>query len=127
MACKINLFFRLLFSLSLVLTAIKGYQKLNDNKGFVSQNLRFFGEKISVLNILFRLRVYSGLIITIENYLLIFTACCLLFKFKFSKVTGIIAILIELLLVHNPIFYREDVYREIASQYLALLGGTLLL
>ena len=128
MACKVlKCFFRFLFVLTLVLTAIKGCHELDDNKGFVSQNLRIFSEKLSFLKILTNYRLYSGLIIIVENYLLIFTACCLLFKFKFAKVTGTIAIILELLLVHNPVFYGENVYRGIASQYLALLGGILLL
>jgi hypothetical protein len=125
MGCKImNYLFRLCFAMALVLIAIKGLADLNDNKGFVSQNLRLFNEKIPFLN-LNKLRMYSGLIILIENYILILTACFLMFGAKIAKVTGFIAILIELLLVHNPIFYGEGVYRNVGSQYLAILGGIL--
>ena len=126
MACKIcNCFFRFLFAMTLVLIAIKGYNELNDNKGFVSQNLRLITEKIPFTTILIQYRCYSGLIIIVENYLLVLTACFLLFKSKLAKVSGLIAILIELILVHNPIFYGENVYRGISSQYLAILGGIL--
>ena len=68
---------------------------------------------------------FSGLIIIIENYSLILTACFLLFSSKLAKFTGVFAVLIELILVHNPVFYGENVYRGIASQYLAILGGIL--
>ena len=61
----------------------------------------------------------------IENYLLILTACLLLFGTRIAKFTGFLAVLIELILVHNPVFYGENAYREVASQYLAIFGGIL--
>ena len=126
MACKaLNCFFRFLFALSLVIVAIKGCNEINDNKGFVSQNMRLLGEKLS-LGLLIKYRVYSGLVIIIENYLFVLTAFFLLFSVNIAKLTGILAVLIELILVHNPIFYGENVYRGVASQYLAVLGGILL-
>ena len=126
MACKImNCFFRFLFAVTLTLVAIKGCHEINDNKGFVSQNLRLLGEKLYFTDFLLKYRSYSALIIVAENYLLILTACLLLFGAGISKVTGTIAILIELILVHNPVFYGENTYRGIASQYLAILGGIL--
>ncbi len=125
MACKIlHCCFRFLFTMTLILIAIKGCCEVNDNKGFVSQNLRILSEKLS-FDKLIQLRVYSGLIIIIENYLLILTACFLLFGAKIAKCTGFLAVTIELLLVHNPVFYGENVYRGIASQYLGILGGIL--
>ena len=127
MACKIlYCCFRFLFTMTLILIAIKGCCEVNDNKGFVSQNLRILSEKLS-FDKLIQLRVYSGLIIIIENYLLILTACFLLFGAKIAKCTGFLAVTIELLLVHNPVFYGENVYRGIASQYLGILGGILVL
>ncbi len=126
MGCKVlNCFFRFLFAMTLIIVAIKGCYEINDNKGFVSQNLRLLGEKLPLSNFLIKYRGFSGLIIIIENYLLILTACFLLFSSKVAKVTGAIAISIELILVHNPIFYGENIYRGIASQYLAILGGIL--
>ena len=125
MACKIlYCCFRFLFTMTLILIAIKGCCEVNDNKGFVSQNLRILSEKLS-FDKLIQLRVYSGLIVIIENYLLILTACFLLFGAKIAKCTGFLAVTIELLLVHNPVFYGENVYRGIASQYLGILGGIL--
>ena len=127
MACKVlNCFFRFLFAVTLVLIAIKGCYEMENNKGFVSQNLRLIGETTSFTNFLTNYRLYSGLIIIVENYLLIFTACLVLLGFKFAKYTGTLAILIELILVHNPFFYGENVHRGVASQYLAVLGGILL-
>ena len=126
MACNIlNPFFRFLFAMTLILVAIKGCHEINDNKGFVSQNLRLIAEKIPFTNFLINYRGYSGLVIIIENYALILTACFLLFRSKLAKFTGAFAVLIELILVHNPVFYGENVYRGIASQYLAILGGIL--
>ena len=111
--------------MTLIIVAIKGCYEINDNKGFVSQNLRLLGEKLPLSDFLIKYRGFSGLIIIVENYLLILTACFLLFSSRIAKVTGTIAILIELILVHNPVFYGENVYRGIASQYLAILGGIL--
>ena len=126
MACKVmHSIFKFLFAMTLIVIAIKGCYELNDNKGFVSQNLRLLGEKLYFTNFLIKYRGYSGLIILIENYLLILTAVFLLFSSKLAKYTGTIAVLIELILVHNPVFYGENVYRGIASQYLAILGGIL--
>ena len=126
MGCKtLHCLFRFLFAMTLILVAIKGCHEINDNKGFVSQNLRILGEKIPHADFLTKYRYLSGLIILIENYLLILSACLLLFGAKIAKVTGTLAIVIELLLVHNPVFYGESVYRGIASQYLAVLGGIL--
>ena len=120
-----NCFFRFLFAMTLILIAIKGCYEINDNKGFVSQNLRIMGEQSSFTKFLINYRCYSGLIIVIENYLLILTACLLLFGSKLAKFFGTFAVLIELILVHNPVFYGENIYRGIASQYLAILGGIL--
>ena len=48
MACQLlHCCFRLLFALTLVIVAIKGCCEVNDNKGFVSQNLRLLSEKLS--------------------------------------------------------------------------------
>ena len=121
----LNSFFRFLFAMTLILVAIKGCYEVNDNKGFVSQNLRLIAEKVPFTNFLINYRGFSGLIIIIENYSLILTAFLLLFGAKLAKYTGTFAILIELILVHNPVFYGENVYRGIASQYLAILGGIL--
>ena len=127
MACKIlYCCFRFLFAITLILVAIKGCCEVNDNKGFVSQNLRILSEKLS-FGKLNSYRVYSGLIIIIENYLLILTACFFLFKAKIAKCTGCLAVMIDLILVHNPVFYGESVYRGIASQYLGIFGGILVL
>ena len=126
MGCKIlSCFFRFCFSMVLILIAIRGIHEQNDNKGFVSQNIRLLGEKLSLSNLLNNLRNFCGLFITLENYLLIFTATFLLFNSKLAKVSGTIAILIELILVHNPVFYGGEEYRIMASQYLAVLGGIL--
>ena len=126
MGCKIlSCFFRFCFSMVLILIAIRGIHEQNDNKGFVSQNIRLLGEKLSLSNLLNNLRNYCGLFITLENYLLIFTATFLLLNSKLAKVAGTIAILIELILVHNPVFYGGEEYRIMASQYLAVLGGIL--
>ena len=125
MACKIlHCCFRFLFCMTLILIAIKGCCEVNDNKGFVSQNLRLINEKLSIPKLI-EFRSYSGLIIIIENYLFILTACFLLFNSGIAKCTGFLAVLIDLILVHNPIFYRENVYRGLASQYLGILGGIL--
>ena len=49
MACRIiNCFFKFLFSITLILIALKGFCEVNDNKGFVSQNLRLLGEKLKI-------------------------------------------------------------------------------
>ena len=126
MACKVlNCFFRFLFAMTLILIAIKGCYEVNNNKGFVSQNLRLIAEKISFADFLNNYRGFSGLIILVENYLLILTACLLLFGSRITKFTGFLAVLIELILVHNPVFYGENAYRGVASQYLAIFGGIL--
>ena len=126
MACRIiNFFFKFLFSITLILIALKGFCEVNNNKGFVSQNLRLLGEKLN-FEILIELRGYSALIIMIENYLLILTACLLLFNSSISKLSGFLAVMIELILVHNPVFYGENIHRGLASQYLGILGGILL-
>ena len=126
MACRIiNCFFKFLFSITLILIALKGFCEVNDNKGFVSQNLRLLGEKLNFEKLI-ELRGYSALIIMIENYLLILTACLLLFNSSISKLSGFLAVMIELILVHNPVFYGENIHRGLASQYLGILGGILL-
>ena len=126
MACRIiNCFFKFLFSINLILIALKGFCEVNDNKGFVSQNLRLLGEKLNFEKLI-ELRSYSALIIMIENYLLILTACLLLFNSSISKLSGFLAVMIELILVHNPVLYGVNIHRGLASQYLGILGGILL-
>ena len=126
MACKVShIIFRVLFSAALILVAMKGCYEINDNKGFVSQNIRLIGEKIFKEDKFYQYRAYSGIIVLIENYLLILTACLIIFGSNLAKIIGTIAILIELVLVHNPIFYAEDVHRTRSAQYLGLLGAIL--
>ena len=126
MACKFcHILFRVLFSVALICVAMKGCYEINDNKGFVSQNIRLIGEKLFKADKFYNYRAFSGLIIIVENYLFIMTACLVVFGSGVAKFTAFIAVAIELLLVHNPLFYREDVHETVTSLYLGVLGAVL--
>ena len=116
---------KIFFSIILILIAGNEVYHIKDNQGFVKQNLRLFGEKLS-LKCLNNLRKYSKYFILLENSLFILTAFFIIFDVGFHKTTGTLAVLIELILVHNPVFYGENGCGIIASQYLALLGGIIL-
>ena len=126
MPCKVtHILFRVLFSVALICVAMKGCYEINDNKGFVSQNIRLIGEKLFKEDRFYNLRAFSGLIVLIENYLFIMTACLVIFGSGAAKLTAFIAVAIELILVHNPYFYSEDVHETVSSLYLGVLGAVL--
>ena len=126
MTCKFcHILFRILFSAILICVAMKGCYEINDNKGFVSQNIRLIGEKIFKNDKFYNYWAFSGLIIIIENYLFILTACFIIFGSGVGKVTAFFAVAIELILVHNPYFYKEDVHETVSSLYLGILGAIL--
>ena len=116
---------KIFFSIILILIAGNEVYHIKDNQGFVKQNLRLFGEKLS-LKCLNNLRKYSIWFILFENFFFFLTAFFIIFDVGCHKTTGTIAVLIELILVHNPVFYGENGCGIIASQYLALLGGIIL-
>ena len=126
--CKIfHVLFRTLFAASLVLVTLRGMEDIKEDKGFVSQNLRLLGEKVFGSNILENFRQYSALVLAIEYYLLLFSACLVLVGTKLSIYPCLIAIIIELVLVHNPVFYTAPSFQIYALQYLGIFGGILLI
>jgi len=118
-------FYRILFSISLLLIAIKGIFSIDANKGYVSQNIRIISEKILHNNSLNKYRKYCGQVILFQNFLLIISAIYSLVGYKFGKTIGYLVVLIELILVHNPLIYAEPSNRSIASYYISLLFGIL--
>ena len=90
-----HILFRILFSVVLICAAMKGCYEINDNKGFVSQNIRLIGEKIFKNDKFYNYRAFSGLIIIVENYLFILTACFIIFGSGVGKVTAFFAVSIE--------------------------------
>ena len=113
---------RALFSLSLLCVAIKGYCDLEDNKGYVSQNIRLIGELLFKEDKFLKFRVFSGMVVLFENSLFILAAILFSFRYDYAKTLTIFAVLIELIFVHNPWFYKECINRTTAAQYFALLG-----
>ena len=79
-------------------------------------------EKKININIL-KYRKFSALIVLIENYLLVIAAISTILKIGFGKFMAFIAIVIDLVLIHNPIFYDEPIVRLMACEFLALFGA----
>ena len=114
--------FRVLFSLALLCVAVKGIYEVEDNKGYVSQNIRLIGELLFKGDKFLKFRIFSEKIILLENYLFILAAILFVLRYDAAKMICGAAILIELLFVHNPWFYKESINRITAAQYFALLG-----
>ena len=119
-------FYRILFSITLILIGIKGILSMDVNKGYISQNIRIISEKILHNNSLNKFRKYCGEIIYLQNLLLIIAAIYSLFAFKIGKNIAYIVVLIELILVHNPLIYAEPYNRTMSSYYVSLLFGIIL-
>ena len=117
---------RFLFGITLLLVALKGFFSIDSNKGFASQNIRLMSEILQQKNIninILKYRKFSGLIVLIENYLLVIAALSTILKIGFGKFFAFIAIVIDLVLIHNPIFYDEPIVRLMACEFLALFGA----
>jgi hypothetical protein len=119
-------FYRILFAITLILIGIKGILSIDSNKGYISQNIRIISEKILHNNSLNKFRVYCGEIICLQNILLILSSIFSLFGFKIGKNIAYHVILIELILVHNPLIYAEPYNRCMSSYYISLLFGIIL-
>ena len=117
---------RFLFGITLLLVAIKGFYSIDSNKGFASQNIRLMSETLQQKNINFNIiqfRKFSALIVLIENYLLVIASISTILKIGFGKFFAFIAIIIDLVLIHNPIYYDEPIVRLMACEFLALFGA----
>ena len=117
---------RLLFGITLLIVAIKGFYSIDSNKAFASQNIRLMSETLQQKNINFNIiqfRKFSALIVLIENYLLVIASISTILKIGFGKFFAFIAIIIDLVLIHNPIYYDEPIVRLMACEFLALFGA----
>ena len=120
-------FWRSIFGCCLLILSVRGINDINNNKGFITQNVRLYSNKFfnnsESLNFLSK---NSSLILFIENMLLGLSGFFTIFGLGMRKFFVIISILIELVLVHNVLFYNEPKFINIASQYLAIMGAVLL-
>jgi hypothetical protein len=99
---------------------------INKLEPFVSQTLDQIQHKVLKKDFSVSiLKENAANIIFIEAYLLIASGLLSIFGFRLAKVTGFLAIFIELLFVHNAYFYREQKYIITSSIYIALFGGIL--
>jgi hypothetical protein len=120
-------FWRAIFGCCLLILSVRGINDINNNKGFITQNVRLYSNKFfnnsESLNFLSK---NSSLILFIENMLLGLSGFFTIFGLGMRKFFVIISVLIELVLVHNVLFYNEPKFINIASQYLAIMGTVLL-
>ena len=120
-------FWRAIFGCCLLILSVRGINDINNNKGFITQNVRLYSNKFfnnsESLNFLSK---NSSLILFIENMLLGLSEFFTIFGLGMRKFFVIISVLIELVLVHNVLFYNEPKFINIASQYLAIMGAVLL-
>ena len=120
-------FWRAIFGCCLLILCVRGINDINNNKGFITQNVRLYSNKFfnnsESLNFLSK---NSSLILFIENMLLGLSGFFTIFGLGMRKFFVIISVLIELVLVHNVLFYNEPKFINIASQYLAIMGAVLL-
>lgn len=120
-------FWRSIFGCCLLILSVRGINDINNNKGFIAQNVRLYSNKFfnnsESLNFLSK---NSSLILFIENMLLGLSGFFTIFGLGMRKFFVIISVLIELVLVHNVLFYNEPKFINIASQYLAIMGAVLL-
>jgi hypothetical protein len=112
-------FFRLLFSICLFYIGYRGLTEVDDNKGFISQNIRMISEKFKI-NFLLNLRIFSELIWNFHHYCLMITSFLTIFGIKQKNYFIIIACLIEIILIHNIYFFHEFNFKVYNSIYIAI-------
>ena len=116
-----------IFGCCLLILSVRGINDINNNKGFITQNVRLYSNKFfnnsESLNFLSK---NSSLILFIENIFFGLSGFFTIFGLGMRKFFVIISVLIELVLVHNVLFYNEPKFINIASQYLAIMGAVLL-
>lgn len=119
---KFHCFFRTLVAVALIVFAIKNYYEIENNHGFVSQNIRLIGEKWLKNPVLNQFRGYSKTIYMIECALIALSGLFLLINNKLKTSVIILGAVIDVLLVHNPVFYAEPKYRTLTAAYVGLIG-----
>lgn len=117
-------FFRFLFGVALICLGVKGLYEVGSNHGFVSQNIRLILELIHKESFL-KLRMYSTLIVTIQNFCFIISGFFVILGANFGKYCAFLAAMIDVALVHNAYFYGEPKYKTIAALYLGIFGAVL--
>ena len=110
---------RFLFGICIIYIGFKGLNEVEDNKGYISQNIRMISKKIK-FSFLLNFRIFSYLIWNIQQYCLMLTGFFTMFELKLKNYFIIIACLIEIILIHNPYFFHEINYKFYNSIYIAL-------
>jgi len=110
---------RFLFGMCIIYIGIKGLNEVDDNKGYISQNIRMISKKIK-FSFLLNFRIFSYLIWNIQQYCLMLTGFFTMFGVNLKNYFIIIACLIEIILIHNPIFFYEINFKFYNSIYIAL-------
>lgn len=121
----VHLFFRFLFGLSLICLGMKGLYSIQDLHGFASQNIRLISETYIKNPKLTEMRQYSLQITLAENFLYLASGFFVILGFGLGKLTAFVAVLIDIVLIHNPIFYNEPKFQTITALYLGIFGAVL--
>lgn len=121
-----HVLFRLIFGLSLIGLGIRTLADVNRMEPFVSQTIDQVQHRILKKDFnITPLKEHSQDILFAEAFLYIASGLFTMFGFSLAKFTGLLAVLIELSLVHNAYFYREPKHLMLASAFLGVFGAVL--
>lgn len=122
----LHYFFRLLFGLSLIGLGLKTITDINKIEPFVSQTIDQIQHRVLKKQFkISHLKQHSQNLVYFDGFLLIASGLFIINGFRFSKVMIFLAVLLDLLLIHNLYFYKEQKYEIYRSLLVSLFGGVI--
>lgn len=118
------IFWRCMLGLALIAVGFKNYFELDSTHGFVSQNLKRYSDIFGIKGLL-QLRKFSELIVLGLAGTIAYIGLFEFYGFGFTKKLALLVAIIDILLVHNPVFYSEPKYVSESMLNLGLLGAVL--
>jgi hypothetical protein len=118
------IFVRLLFGLSLIALSLKTLTQVNQIQPYVTQTIDQIQHKLlkKALDIS-HLKQHSQNVVFLEAFLLLSSGLFTIFGFRLSKILITLLVIIDLVMIHNLYFYKEQKHIVSASLIVGLMGG----
>lgn len=118
------LFVRLLFGLSLIALSLKTLTQVNKIQPYVTQTIDQIQHKLLKKELdISHLKQHSHNVVFFEAFWLLSCGLSTIFGFRSSKLLITLLVIIDLLLIHNIYFYKEQKHFVSASLIVGIMGG----
>ena len=118
------IFVRILFGLSLIAVSLKTLTQVNKIQPYVTQTIdqiqhKFLKKALDISH----LKQHSQNVVFLEACLLLSSGFFMIFGFRLSKFFITLLVIIDLVMIHNLYFYKEQKHFFSASLIVGLMGG----